>query len=306
MIVNGIDTKDISVVVQGAVDKMNTPKCIHSLRKHLPGAQIVLSSWVGTDISNLLVDDIVLSADPGGFKDKLCTTFTNNTLRQIVSTQAGIKKAVGKYILKIRSDLIFRSCDFLKWFTAYPDHNLEKPVFSQRIIFSSFFTKAFCSTETVDQPLPFHVSDWFVFGTAEDIRFLYDIDLPQEPYNSWYLSEINYQSVKPNLLGATHRYAPEQYIFYSACAKVYPEIKFDHYMDYTRENIQWSDRLIANNCIILDPWQSKFICGKKKAGNDRYKRWSLLPFTLPKTLVKGLYLNSKFNELYKQYCIDGE
>lgn len=306
MLVNGMDTRDISIVIQGAVDKINTPKCVKSLRKYFPGSQIIVSTWEGTNINALDADDFILSKDPGGFRDKFCTTFVNNTLRQIVSTKAGVARATGQYILKIRSDLIFKSSNFLNLFTAYPHRNSDKPVFSQRVIFSSFFTKSFCSSKTIDQPLPFHVSDWFVFGYADDVQFLYDIELPKEPLNSWYLSEINYQGVKPNLLGASHRYAPEQYIFFSACAKVYPEIEFAHYMDYTRDNITWSDRLIANNCIILDPWQCRFICGKARAGNDRYKKWTIFPITVPKSLKKGLYLNKKFNTLYKKYCVNGE
>lgn len=306
MIVNGIDTKDISVVVQGAVDPVNTPKCIKSLHKHLPGAQIILSTWKGANVEGLEVDEVVLSEDPGGFRDKYCTTFVNNTLRQVVSTHAGMKHAIGKYILKIRSDLIFLSCHFLELFTAYPHRNFDMPVFHERVIFSSFFTKEFCSSKTIDQPLPFHVSDWFVFGNADDVHFLYDITFPKEPFNSWYLAESNYRSVKKNLLKASHQYAPEQYIFFSACRKVYPEIKFEHYMDYTCDNIKWSERLIANNCIILDPWQCRFVCGKVKAGKDRYKKWTIFPFTIPKTLKKGLYLNEKFDILYNRYCADGE
>ena len=58
MIVNGIDTKDISVVVQGAVDKINTPKCLESIRKFLPCAEIVLSTWEGTDVTGLDVSTI--------------------------------------------------------------------------------------------------------------------------------------------------------------------------------------------------------------------------------------------------------
>ena len=45
MIINGIDTNDISVVVQGAIDQINTPKCLRSIRKRLPGAEIILSTW---------------------------------------------------------------------------------------------------------------------------------------------------------------------------------------------------------------------------------------------------------------------
>ena len=50
MIINGIDTNDISVVVQGAIDQINTPKCLRSIRKRLPGAEIILSTWEGSPI----------------------------------------------------------------------------------------------------------------------------------------------------------------------------------------------------------------------------------------------------------------
>ena len=40
-----IKSEDISVVVQGAIDKVNTPKCLESIRKVLPRAEIVLSTW---------------------------------------------------------------------------------------------------------------------------------------------------------------------------------------------------------------------------------------------------------------------
>ena len=66
MIVGGIDTKDISVVVQGAVDKENTPRCLKSLRKHLPGAEVILSTWEGTNTDGLDYDVVLYNQDPGG------------------------------------------------------------------------------------------------------------------------------------------------------------------------------------------------------------------------------------------------
>ena len=65
MIVGSIDTKDISIVVQGAVDPKNTPKCLTSIRKYLPGAEIILSTWEGTDCTGLDYDVLVLNKDPG-------------------------------------------------------------------------------------------------------------------------------------------------------------------------------------------------------------------------------------------------
>ena len=51
-----IDSKDISVIVQGPINKKETPKCLKSIRKFLPEAEIILSTWQGTDISNLDYD----------------------------------------------------------------------------------------------------------------------------------------------------------------------------------------------------------------------------------------------------------
>lgn len=38
-------SNDITVVVQGAIDRKLTPKCLKSIRKHLPDAEIILSTW---------------------------------------------------------------------------------------------------------------------------------------------------------------------------------------------------------------------------------------------------------------------
>ena len=119
MVVGGINTEDISVVVQGAVDKENTPLCLKSIRKYLPGSEIILSTWKGTNIESLDYDKVMLNSDPGGYKDRYVHTFTNNTLRQLVSTKNGLRRATRKYIIKMRSDLILRSNSFLTYFEKF-------------------------------------------------------------------------------------------------------------------------------------------------------------------------------------------
>ncbi|WNX85162.1 WavE lipopolysaccharide synthesis family protein [Agathobaculum sp. NTUH-O15-33] len=304
MTINEIDTKDISIVIQGAVDRENTARSIASIRKNLPQAEIILSTWEGTDVSCLNSDIVVFSKDPYGFQDKFCSTFTNNTLRQLISTQNGIHKATRRYILKIRSDLIIKSCNFLKYFNRFTERDDRYKLFHHRLIFSSFFSKKFCSSDIADQPLPFHVSDWLAFGFSEDIRLLYSVELPKEPETAWYLNINKYRGVKADLLRGSHRYAPEQYIFYNACKRVFPEIVFDNYLDYNRSNIQWSENLIIQNCILLDPWQFRFVCGKKKAGSDRYNKWTKYPFTMPKSLRRGMYSHKVFINDYEKYCMN--
>lgn len=297
-----IESKDISVVVQGAFDKVNTPLCLKSLREVLPESEIVFSTWEGTVYDGQYCDKVLLNKDPGGYVDKYCPALTNNTLRQLISTQNGINNVSGKYVLKIRSDLIFKSCDFLDFFDSYSPSSKDFKVFQHRIIFCSFFSKRFCSAGDISQPLPYHVSDWLAFGYAEDIRFLYDIKLPVEPKNSWYLAEEKYHTVKTDLLHCSHRYSSEQYIFFNACQKALPGLKFDHYLDYDRINIYMSEMIVANNCIILDPVQFEMICGKEATGHDTYKLWTQKMSTMPDDLVKGLYTNKTFEDDYKRLC----
>ena len=52
---NGIDYKDISVVIQGAVST-NTKKTIDSIREYLPGAIVILSTWAGSNTEGLGYD----------------------------------------------------------------------------------------------------------------------------------------------------------------------------------------------------------------------------------------------------------
>lgn len=56
MIINGIDTNDISVVVQGAIDQINTPKvcaafasdCPEPKLFYQPGKEARLTDWIMT------------------------------------------------------------------------------------------------------------------------------------------------------------------------------------------------------------------------------------------------------------------
>ena len=142
MVVGGIDTRDISMVVQGAVDKVNTPCCLKSIRKHLPGAEIVLSTWEGTDIAGLDYDQVIFNKDPGACRDGK-TNIPNNLNRQLVSSQNGIKAARKRFCAKVRSDLIFRSSGFLNYFDKFPKRNPQYQVFRERVIFCSYFFKRY-------------------------------------------------------------------------------------------------------------------------------------------------------------------
>lgn len=300
MIVNGIDTKDISVVVQGAIDKINTPRCLKSLRRYLPGAEIILSTWEGTNTDGLDCDKVIYNRDPGGWRDGR-TGLPNNLNRQLVSSKNGIKVASRKYCTKIRSDIIFRSNHFLNYVDKFPKRDLEYKVFRARVIFCSYFFKRYLGeAQYVVHPVPFHMSDWFAFGLREDILMLFDIPLAEEPENTNYLNTHPLYTARFNMFGASHQYSPEQYIFLNCIQKVLRPPTFNSIVEYTSESIIFSDKVIANNCIVLNPSQMSIYCGKN--GIDPYRTWSKNELRLPIYVWEGLYRYDIFVKEYKKYC----
>ena len=110
-----INSKDISVVVQGPIRTDITSKCIKSIRQFLPDSEIILSTWKNEDISQLDYDKLVLCDDPGA--TLLCVKHKkqiyNNMNRQLVTVKEGLKLANRKYVLKLRTDLILTNANFL-------------------------------------------------------------------------------------------------------------------------------------------------------------------------------------------------
>ena len=127
----GIKSKDISVVVQGAVDK-STKKCLNSIRKYLPQAEIILSTWEGSNLKGLKYDILVPNKDPGGVLICPKTKLYNNLNRQLLSTQNGLKKANRKYTIKFRTDFYLRGKEFLKYFDKFPIRNKQYSIYGFR------------------------------------------------------------------------------------------------------------------------------------------------------------------------------
>lgn len=301
MIIGKINTENISVVVQGAVDKVNTPLTLKSVRKCFPGAELILSTWEGTDTAGLDCDKVLLNNDPGGWRDER-TNFVNNLNRQLVSSLNGIRSAERQYCVKIRSDLYFKSCRFLKYFHDFPQYEPEYRLFKERILFCSYFFKRYLGEAAFEvHPTPFHLSDWFMFGLREDLLKLFDIPLAKEPANTNYLLRHIHDGLQPDMFGASHQYAPEQYILLKCIQKHMEHVpRMNSIMDYTPENICYYERFVASNFIVLNVGQIKLFC--QKNGVDPYRKWSKNELMLPMYVWEGLYRFDVFIKDYIKYC----
>ena len=138
MMMKEIQNKDITVVVQGPIDRQKTERCLKSVREALPGAKIILSTWEGSDIEGLDFDEVILSADPGGFPaQNIKNPVICNVNRQIVSTRNGINAVDTPYAAKLRTDFCIEHSGFLDWFFRYS----EKDNVEHRVIVSDKFTR---------------------------------------------------------------------------------------------------------------------------------------------------------------------
>ncbi|MFN3393310.1 MAG: WavE lipopolysaccharide synthesis family protein, partial [Candidatus Thermochlorobacter sp.] len=99
-----VETSDISIVVQGPIVSNKdfypngwTNEALRRMRIHFPGAEIILSTWKGSNVDGLDYDVVVFNDDPGSAMSR---NRPYNVNRQIVSTKNGLAKASRKYALK--------------------------------------------------------------------------------------------------------------------------------------------------------------------------------------------------------------
>lgn len=279
-----IDSKDISVIVQGAINTEYTQRCIISIRKYLPNAEIILSTWEDANTIQYedLCDVIIKNKDPGAS----VFTFDNkkqNQNRQIFSTINGLKKSSRKYSLKLRSDMEIKGTIFLSYFAKYPFRNEKYKILKERVLINNLYTRNPYS----NLPYLFHPSDWVMFGLTEDLINIWDIPLAKEPDFSQYLKlnePIN------NLIDTKYcftKYHAEQYIWISFLRKNHINIDMKDWTDYKNNDLKELSMfiLINNSCVLDYISQLDIVCLK-------YPKYDKTP----------VMFNWDWQFYYKKYC----
>lgn len=165
-----ITDKDISVVVQGAiVSKGNiTINVCESIRKFLPKAEIVLSTWKGCDTSNIDYDILIENEDPGNldsyYNGHEVSPVANNFNRQLVSTVNGIKASRRKFVMKLRSDSMLVGAYFLKIYNEYDECAEKIACFEPRNPWGNFRDQL-------------SLCDFWFFSSKCNLLELWDIEL---------------------------------------------------------------------------------------------------------------------------------
>lgn len=165
----------ISVVIQGPTIRVSpegdlTRQVVASVKRYFPAAEIILSTWENAECSELDVDLIIKSQDPGYFVD--IDGVSVNFARQIVSTRAGLSAARRPYALKLRTDHPLLGTSI----AVTCDYSSDVPA-SRRLLRSPITISNLLLRNPLRSPLLFCFSDLVQFGRLEDLRDLWMQDL---------------------------------------------------------------------------------------------------------------------------------
>ena len=247
-----INSEQITVVIQGPiyggsndmVSKRYTLQSLQSVRRFLPNAQIILSTWENSDIEGLEYDELVINPDPGTTND----IRPLNVNRQIVSTINGLKIATRKYALKLRSDMILEGTGFISFWGKYTERAEALKILDERVVVADLGT-----VNPKRGGFLFHPTDWCFFGMKDDLLKIFDIELcnEKEVINYFSLHEKPSQRRGAFLDANNKRFSSEQFIWLSFLKK-YIQINYNDMYDINEANLRLSELSIVNNLLPVD------------------------------------------------------
>jgi len=237
----------VSVVIQGPLFRGRWPArgidaCIASVRRHLPGAEVVVSTWREENTTGLDVDQLVISDDPGCFVDYSGNMINVN--RQLVSTLAGIRSAARPYVMKIRADLNLTSAAFANMGQAGSAPG-ESRFFKEPITLSTLFIR-----NPAWFPMLYHVSDLVQFGRREDMLTFWEQPVFSE-------DELCHLQPRKNFLGnyqgfSRLRMNAEQVLMVGMLRKHGLRIELDHPCQVRTADLDQWERILSRNFHVLD------------------------------------------------------
>jgi len=257
-----VSTDAISVVVQGPCGPI-TAACIDGVRRHLAGAEVVLSTWDGSDTTGLDVDVVVTSPDPGGTATWITSNLPgppNNTNRMVVSTIAGLRAASRPLTVKLRTDAAVHHGGAALLLAELRPVQGEWALFDHEVVVSSVYTRHPLKTPSG----AFHPSDTIQLGRTSDLLRLWDVPLMTAEDATHFPMEG-----RPHWAATCVRYYPEQHVFLAALRSRY-SVEYHDRAVMTDEVYLASNRAIAQNFVVAEPWRIGITIPRL----DQNLRWS--------------------------------
>ncbi|WP_422766787.1 WavE lipopolysaccharide synthesis family protein [Photobacterium leiognathi subsp. mandapamensis] len=243
-----IQSKEISFVIQGAVNNTYAIKVISSIRKNFPESELILSTWNGSNINEeirSMLDVVLESEDPGDYTNKEDTPINVN--RQIVSTRNGISKTTREYIVKTRTDIVFENSNILYELSRNYSRNKLFSISNEFILASDFSTRSHLKGLKV----PFWICDFIYAGKRDDIKKLFSLkNYPIDFFSEYEKGHPKTYQDKRHI----YKYTPESYISYEYLDSK-KTIKFEHSYDNNLEALRYYHNYLINNFVILNKRQ---------------------------------------------------
>jgi len=285
-----VDSKDVSVVVQGAVCGTKsapieyTKKCCESIRSHLPKAELIISTWNDSDVSSLVYDKCIQTEAPELKKYfwEDMTLHPCSINHHIISSQNGLKQASNKYVIKMRSDMVILNSKMLKYigkYNYYCKENESWRVFKERLI-----SLPVINPYRAKRYYPYSICDWIQIGLTEDVRMLYDVPL----------LDVNKIPLREGLdyVHGDDFLGPEQYLFYSLLQKRGLPIELKSKTSRENSSVEKSEKAIAMNLVLMSA--RKMGVASLKYPNRMY--------AIEPCLSLGYYTFNEWKRLYNRYA----
>jgi hypothetical protein len=172
----------ISVVVQGDIIGQQTDsyqaqltlQCLQSVKRLLPQAELILSTWNGSRVEHLPHDKLVLNDLPNEVGGRH-NAHVNHVNRQIISTYNGLKAATKKYVVKLQSNCQLIDTDFIHFMREYERTEAYR-FLEKRVLITSV-----CSKNPRKSGSLMHPGSIVQVGLLEDLLKLWNVPIITEP-----------------------------------------------------------------------------------------------------------------------------
>lgn len=171
----------------------------------------------------------------------------NNVNLQIAAARAGLELVTGRYVLRVRSDLIFLNRQFLSQYAEGEQLPRGRAaVFQQRVMISWLYT---LNPYTIER-MPLHFSDWFHFGLTEDVRQIWGGPMMSYADANHYKTNPYAPESNAEERMVVPRLAVEQHILYHCFRSRLVELDLKYHNDWS--SIELATDVLIDNFNICD------------------------------------------------------
>ncbi|MFH7766364.1 WavE lipopolysaccharide synthesis family protein [Acinetobacter sp. BSP-28] len=285
-----IDSSRISVVIQGLTHYVENDKgcmfyqCIESIKKHLPYAEIIVSTWENQDCDESVVDKVLYNNEPKSIISDRDENYQWNFNKMVVSTKNGIIASNREYVLKFRMDLSLVGTRFfiVTHKDNIPDSFNKFKIFQNPINISNIFTKTPFSQFYY---FLYHLSDIVQFGKRENLLDLWNRNLLDESTlkhsrnQNFFFNHFSYHRLKMS---------PEQALMIGWLNSYGYKINLPYTSYISRSGLYLFELVLSTNFNTLN-WDQTDILYPKRFLSD------------PEVLEKYVYQAEEINYLYREY-----